>query len=113
MDTMSAFARGEANRGKELMVFDWEEAARLIKKRQPQEANAGLAGDWEWTGGSIWRGGKPVPQDDTYTYLASTWATPELDMDGVVVDCFKMQSETPGWDSGTYWPQEALNIINE
>ncbi len=27
MDTMSAFARGEANRGNELKVFDWDKAA--------------------------------------------------------------------------------------
>ena len=28
MHTMRAFAMGEANRGNEMMVFDWEKAAR-------------------------------------------------------------------------------------
>jgi hypothetical protein len=108
MDSMSAFIRGDANRGKELMVFDWLKAAQLIAERRPTVASAGLAGDWEWTGGTIYRGGKPVPRDQTYTYLASTWATPELDMDGDVVPCFRMASEVPGWGSETYWPDEAV-----
>jgi hypothetical protein len=113
MDNMMAFAKGMANQGKELMVFDWEKAAKLIKEKQPQEAGAGLAGDWSWTGGEIWRDDKPVPKEDTYTYLASTWAIPELEMDGSRQDCYKMQSDTPKWDSGTYWPEEALKIIKE
>lgn len=111
MDSLAAFAMGQANRGKEQMVFDWEKAARLIKERQPAEAGAGLSGDWEWTGGPIFKDGAPVPREDTYTFLASTWATPELDLDGEMIDCFRMQSQTPGWDSGTYWPPEALAIL--
>ena len=108
MDSFSAFAMGEANRGKEEMVFDWDRAAEIIKERNAQTASAGLSGDWEWTGGEILRGGAPVPKDETYTYLASTWATPELEVDGEVIDCFKMESETPGWNSDTYWPESAL-----
>jgi len=111
MDTSLAFALGAANRGKEMKVFDWEKAARIIKERQPQEASAGLSGDWEWTGGTIYRDGKIVDREETYTYLASTWAAPELDVDGDVIDCYKMSSETPGWDAGTYWPPEAVEIL--
>ena len=107
MDSAKAFAMGQANRGKEMMVFDWIKAAKLIKERNAKDASAGLAGDWEWTGGKILENGVPVPRRDTYTYLASTWATPQIDLDGEVIDCFKMQSETPGWDSGTYWPEDA------
>lgn len=109
MDTIRAFMMGEANRGRELMVFDWEKAARLIAERKPSTASAGLSGDWEWTGGDIWRDGGPVIDD--YTYLASTWATPEIDIDGEVIDCFRMQSATPGWGSDTKWPQSALEIV--
>jgi hypothetical protein len=115
MDSMSAFAIGEMNRGKELMVFDWEKAAELIAERKPTKVSAGLAGDWEWTGGEIWEDGKPVT--DSYTYLASTWATPELDIDGEIVECYRMQSATPGWDVGegwgsdTKWPACALVIV--
>ena len=49
--------------------------------------------------------------DDSYTYLASTWATPQLDIDGEIIDCYKMQSETDGWDSGTFWPDSAKDIL--
>lgn len=107
MDTMSAFVMGQANQGNEMKVFDWDKAAQLIKERKATTASAGLSGDWEWTGGDILRDGVPVPQDNTYCYLASTWATPELEIDGEIIECYRMQSDTPGWDSDTYWPESA------
>ena len=109
MDTMQAFMMGVMNRGKELMVFDWDKAARIIAERKPKQAEAGLRGDWEWTSGTIYEDGEPVHDD--YTYLASTWATPELDIDGEIIDCYVMQSETE-WDSDTKWPESALAILN-
>lgn len=45
MNTWMAFAMGEANRGKELMVFDWDKAARLIQEKKPKWATAGLHSD--------------------------------------------------------------------
>lgn len=113
MDSMSAFLMGEANRGKERKVFDWDKAAQLIKEKNAKHAAAGLSQDWEWTGGDILRDGKPVAREETYTYLASTWATPQLEIDGEVISCFRMESEVPGWDSGTYWPDSALAIIGK
>lgn len=116
MDTMSAFAMGDANRGKKLMVFDWNKAARLIKDQKPLYALAGLRDDWEWTGGGIWKNNAPVPKDETYTYLASTWAVPELNIDGDIMDCYIMEDDAPkDWDvdkAKTYWPDSALEIIN-
>lgn len=110
MDTLQAFAMGEANRGQPIRVFDWDRAAELIRDQRPTTASAGLSGDWEYTGGPIWRDGAPVPEDDTYTYLASNWATPELDLDGDVQDCWRW-AEGSGWDAGTYWPESALLIV--
>lgn len=109
MDTLFAFMMGKANRHRELKIFDWDKAAQLIKEKQPEIARAGLSGDWEWTGGTIYKNGKPVTY--SYTYLASTWATPELDLDGEIISCYKMQHEVPDWDSYTKWPQSALNIL--
>ena len=111
MDTMSAFIRGEVNRGKEMMVFDWDRAAQILKERDAEDAAAGLDQDWGYTGGEILRDGAPVKQEDTYTYLASTWATPQLYVDGEYIDCYKMESEAPGWDAKTYWPDSALKIF--
>lgn len=113
MDTMSAFIQGQLNQGNPLRVFDWITAAKLIRQLRPDSASAGLSGDWEWTGGRIYLNGTPVPAEDTYTFLASTWAIPELDLDGDIRDCWVWQSDTPGWDSGTYWPDEALAILRE
>lgn len=112
MDTIAAFAMAEANRYKEQMVFDWEKAARLIKESGCKRASAGLRDDWDWTGGTIFEYNRPVPQDETYTYLASTWAVPELDLDGSVHSCYRMASDTPGWDAHTYWPEEAKTILS-
>lgn len=110
MDTASAFAMGQANRGNELKVFDWDKAAIMIKERKALNARAGLRGDWEWTGGDILVDGK-IPEG-SYTYLASTWATPELDIDGILYECYKMQSEVPNWDADTFWPDSARKILN-
>jgi len=107
--TEMAFIMGEANRGKEMMVFDWNRAAMRITEEHPKSASAGLRDDWEWTGGEIYRDGKPIKNESTY--LASTWATPELEMDGNIEPCYRMESEAPGWNSGTKWPESALNIL--
>lgn len=109
MDNFSAFVMGEANRGKEEMVFDWDKAARIIKELGAEDASAGLRNDWDWTGGYIFRGGKPCYSE--FMYLASTWAVPELEIDGEVIPCYRMKSETGGWNSHTKWPESSLSII--
>lgn len=111
MDSISAFAMGEASRGNESKVFDWDKAARLIRERKPNIASAGLESDWEFTGGDIYKDGDIVKEGDTYVYLASTWATPEISLDGDIVECYKMQSKTPNWGADTYWPESALKIL--
>lgn len=110
MDTARTFMLGEANRGKEQMVFDWDKAAQIIKEKKPEIASAGLAGDWEYTGGMIWCNDKPYTDD--YLYLASTWATPQICIDGYYIDCYKMASETPKWGAHTIWPDSSIKIVN-
>ena len=48
---------------------------------------------------------------DTYTYLSSTWAVPELKCDDKVYPCFCMESEKPEWDHATKWPESAIAIL--
>jgi len=109
MDTLSAFAMGAAHRNNRVKTFDWVKAANIIKERKPKTARAGLGEDWSYTGGNIWENGQP--DTDSYTYLSSTWATPELEFDDDLIDCWCWEDET-GWNSGTKWPKEALEIIN-
>lgn len=112
MDDILAFALGAANRKKELMVFDWDKAAKLIKELKPKWAYAGLRGDEANTEGCIYGDGEPIFDD--YTFLASTWAVPQLAMPGYVeVPCFKMKHEVPDWDSDTKWPDSAIRILSE
>lgn len=112
MDTFSAFARGYANRDKPQKCFDWIKAAQLIKEHRPREASAGLIEDWEWTGGPIYRDGKIIPREETYVYLASTWATPTLIMDGEEYECYFIEGEQPyNHDTHNYWIEEARQIV--
>ena len=111
MDTFSAFERGKANAHKPLMVFDWDKAAQILKDSGCDYAEAGLAGDWGYTGGCIWENRKICR--DSYTYLSSTWATPQLLINGEYRDCYIMQDDSPGWHSETKWPESAVAIINQ
>lgn len=102
MDTSSAFVNGE------IMVFDWNKLVDILKSIsnwRGVNVYAGLRSDLEWTGGCILKCGK-LPES-TYTYLASTWATPIIYFDdGTEIECWSYQSETPDWGPYTYWPQE-------
>jgi hypothetical protein len=109
MDTMAAFAMGQMNQGKPQMVFDWKKAAEIIRDEKPESVEAGLAGDWGYTGGVIFADGKIV--EDEYTYLASNWARPQILIDGMYRDCFVMESETE-WDESTKWPDEAKAVLS-
>lgn len=111
MNTIAAFAIGQAYQGNELKVFDWDKAAKLIKESKTNYASAGLDEDWEWTGGVIYKDNKPVT--DSYTYLSSTWATPKLCINDEFIDCYKMWCEVPDWNAETKWPESALKILNE
>ena len=114
LDVNEVMELGRQGRGKEPMVFDWDEAARRIKASGATNAVAGLQRDMGCTSGSILLHGKPLTErDSTYTYLASTWATPVLVLDGTVERaCYRMKSETPGWDADTLWPESALAILS-
>lgn len=113
MDSMAAFMMGEVNRGRSMMVFDWDKAARIIRERKASVASAGLSGDWEYTGDTIFEDGKPA--EDSGAYLASIWATPELSIDGDIVDCFIMEEQVPeSWGkdyADIKWPESALKIL--
>lgn len=112
MDTALAFAMGEAFRGREMKVFDWDKAARIIRDRCAQYAVAGLKEDMEWTGGEIVENFEPVKSGQSCMYLASTWATPVLCIDDEVIDCFVMENETK-WNAHTVWPESALQIFKK
>lgn len=112
INTMDGYYRGQAARaaGARSKVFDWDKAAMIIKDKIPTKASAGLSEDWSYTGGTIFENGKIVPKDETYVYLASNWATPELEINGFMTECWKYKDETD-WDSDTYWPKSARKIL--
>ncbi len=112
MTSLQAFENGARARalGAKSMVFDWNKAAKLLKELKPAEARAGLAQDWECTGGTIYIDGKV--DTTSYTYLASTWAEPKIELDGKAQPCWIYADDSEGWSSGTKWPKSALKIVN-
>lgn len=105
-----------------MKTFDWHKAADILRERQPQEADAGLEEDWNWTAGCIWEGGKPRKKDKNRPlggpYVVSSWATPVLRIHGengehVTIPCFVDLDapgvKDPGWSNrqDTMWPPSA------
>ena len=109
---MSAYLISSAARGREHRVFDWKKAAKYIQENNVTDCEAGLSGDLEYTCGRILENGNPVPETETYCYLSSNWAEPVLVIDGCEIPCWSWKHEVPGYDSGTYWPEDALKILN-
>ena len=58
----------------------------------------------------IYFDGNPITGDRTY--LSSLWAVPEIDLDGDLFPCYRMQHEVPDWNEKTQWPETALKILN-
>lgn len=96
-------------------AFDWDKAANIIKdcfKKHPDLiAEAGLQGDWNYTGGEIFRDGKPTNED--YTFLSSNWAVPTLilNWDGCEqeeIECYKEDSK---FRSDSKWDDKSLKIL--
>tara|TARA_R110002167_G_scaffold331706_1_gene538359 strand:- start:9786 stop:10175 length:390 start_codon:yes stop_codon:yes gene_type:complete len=105
-----------AKQGKPMMAFDWNRAAEAIKyhfgDHKDLVAEAGLQGDWAYTGGVIFKEGKPT--DENYTYLASNWAVPTLILswDGKEQEEIKIFAENSDkYNSGSKWDDESLGIL--
>ena len=110
MDSMTAFMMGMTHKKDRLKVFDWDKAAKLIVKYNLTDADAGLKEDWTFTGGNILTDGNL--NINSYTYLASTWATPVLWTEEEIYECWTLGDETD-WDSDTKWPQSAIEILKK
>lgn len=91
---------------KDAKIFDWDKAARLISEHKPKLAEAGLAEDWGYTNGIIFKDGERVvtdEDDDGSLYVGSLWATPTIRLDGVTHECWvHWASETQ--DPQVKWP---------
>jgi hypothetical protein len=105
-----------AKLGKPQMAFDWNKAATIIKEKLKLHpdliAEAGLQGDWDYTGGVIFKDG--TTYNDDYTYLSSNWATPTLilswdNKEQEELDCFVYGNEL--YDSDTKWPKSSAELL--
>lgn len=63
--------------------FDWKKAKEFIDANSDKIASVtvGLAEDWTYTSGEVYENGKYIPQEDTYVYASSSWATPAMDIE--------------------------------
>lgn len=110
-------AKAAKVQGKTQKAFDWDKAAQIIKDKYKEHADlrceAGLQGDWEYTGGCIFKKGKPY--NDSFTYLSSNWAIPTLilEWDGEEqeeIDCF-IEASDSRFDSSSKWDKISLEIL--
>jgi len=111
------FAKASANRGNKQRVFDFDKAAVIIREKLKEcpglVAEAGLEGDWSYTGGVIFMNGKHF--SDEYTFLSSTWAVPTMilitDGEEVSMPCWHYESECR-FTSGSKWDETSIAILN-
>ncbi len=109
------FTTSRSNNKNPQMAFDWYVAAEKIKeafKKHPDlVSEAGLQGDWDYTGGEIFIDGKPT--NEPYTYLSSNWAKPTLILrwegeEQEEIECFIVNST---FDADSKWDIESLKIL--
>jgi hypothetical protein len=102
--------------GKTIKAFDWDIAAEIIKAKfelHPNlKAEAGLQGDWKYTGGTIFENSRPT--NKSYTFLASSWAKPTLILswdneEQEEIECYTEISER--FDAETKWDEISLSIL--
>lgn len=108
--------QSQAAAGNPQKVFDWNKAASIIKDKYKKHkdliAEAGLQGDWDYTGGIIFKEGKPI--NDNYTYLSSNWATPKLilswnNQEQEEIECFLIGEDK--YSSDSKWDEESLKTL--
>ena len=105
--------RAESAKNDKPKIFDWDKAAAIIKAKLKEDPNivaeAGLEGDWSYTGGCIFSEGKPV--NDSYTYLYSRWAIPTLVInDSESFECYT--DDNSRFDEKSKWDEVSLAILN-
>lgn len=108
-------AQEAREKGNIFMAFDWDKAAKIIKEKfetnKDLVAEAGLEGDWDYTGGKIFEDGKPT--NENYTYLQSNWAKPTLILnygdESEEIACWVEANER--FDSGSKWDEISLEIL--
>ena len=105
------------NCGNTEKVFDYDKAAEIIKEKYQSHkdliAEAGLQGDWEYTGGIIFEKGKPTRNH--YTFLASVWAIPTLILsyngkEQEEIECYTENDDTR-FTAFSKWDKQSLNIL--
>lgn len=108
--------KAEQSRGNVSRAFDWDKAAEIIKDYHTRHGDliceAGLKGDWAYTGGVIFENG--LPTNDSYTYLSSTWATPCLVLcyNGKwqeEIECYCVSNDR--FNESTKWDDTSLAIL--
>jgi len=110
-------ANAAKSRGEKMKAFNWDKAAQIIKDKLSEYPNlyaeAGLQGDWNYTGGEIFSDGKPT--NSGYTYLSSNWAIPTLLLynngDEIAeIECHVIQEGTR-FNSDSKWDNESIKIL--
>lgn len=137
MNPLKIFFYNLATRNKEKKVFDWDTAARLIKKYNVRFASFGFAETASNDLTGIIYNFEPV-RNQNCKPTTSSWATPVLYLDMPILDlddedmrlimndevgvlgirCYVMESERPEWADKkawypVWWPLSALEVLKK
>ncbi len=97
MDTMTAFAKGMANQGKETTNFDANQIKQKMEKHGVEKAEVFLSGDRSATNTTV-----RIIDDEVHGcsmgVSGSTWATPMLDINGTMFDVGTKEECEIIWD---------------
>lgn len=88
-------------------VLDWEKAAEIVRGTR-EDVFAGLAEDWDSTGGLIGSGGKQQRNDED-AYVVSVWATPVVAIGSECnegIECWKYAGDDSSSRYPDWWGNE-------
>lgn len=77
-------------------MLDFDKAIKLVKENEGKEIYIGLAEDWLYTSGKVKANGR-IGYDWDHegpVCLASRWATPVIEIDDEVIECWKEDDGT-------------------
>lgn len=80
--------------------MNWKKVQQIVDKNPNSVIYAGLQEDWNNTSGLIFARGEYY---DGYVYVASSWATPIVDVDGEEIECWTYEKTKEGSGRPSWW----------
>jgi hypothetical protein len=103
----------KGNTMRDIYIFDWNKAARILRERKPSMATAYIGGMREHTEVSIWVNHGPLLGCNAFLLSHDICGyQPRLDCGAdYATDCAIKINDTDDWGPDTWWPESAIDIL--